>query len=272
MRKLFYLFLFVLLTKVASTQTDSLWVALFSIPAQGAPFFTTDQILQTYLVSHDQELIKYSAEGKEQFRYNNRRLGKLVRVDVSNTFSLLLYYSDYQTAIILDRTLSKISEWNLLSFGFLNVTAVATSTDNQLWIYDIGDQRLKKIGANGNVLTQSDNLLQVLDFSLQPACLLAYGNYVYLSDPAHGIVVFDAIGQYHGLIPMQGLTDFQVLSDAGDVLYQKEGALWRYGLQMPAPERIALPAEIAADARLQLQRGRLFSLSQDTLSVYGRKE
>ncbi len=255
-----------------AAQTDSAWVQKWAIPTPGAVrFYTTDRLLQTYVVTDSQELVKYTPEGVEQFRYNNRRLGNLASVDVSNAFHILLYYPDYQTAITLDRTLNKTGEWNLLSFGLLNVPIVATSSDNQLWVYDNAEQRLKKTGADGNLLLQSDNLLQILGHPLQPVYLLDRGNFIYLSDPAYGIFVFDAQAQYHQLIPLPGIGRFQMENAESEIYYPKEGALWRYESKAGQEEKLALPSMAAAGAQVQLQRGHLFVLSEGMLRLFSLK-
>jgi hypothetical protein len=192
-------------------------------------------------------------------------------MDASNAFNLLLYYPDYQTAITLDRTMNKTGEWNLLSFGFLKVPVVATSADNQLWLYDAADQRLKKIGPDGVVLVQSDNLMQVLGYSLQPACLLDRGNLIYLSDPARGIIVFDAIGQYHFTMPLLEIADFQMLHEDGIIYFQKEGVLWQYDPRIPQSAALALPGSVGVGARFQVQRGHLFVLSDGVLRLFSLK-
>ena len=255
-------------TLLAPAQNDSVWIQKWAIPAPDVKSFFTDHLLQCYLLTPSQELIKYGPDGLEQFRYNNRRLGTLARVDVTNAFNLLLYYPDYQTALTLDRTLSKTGEWNLLSFGFLNVPVVATSADNQLWLYDAADQRLKKIGPDGVVLVQSDNLMQVLGYSLQPTCLLDRGNLIYLSDPDRGIIVFDAIGQYHFTMPLPGITDFQMLHDGGLIYYQKAGVLWQYDARIPDTTALPVPGSFGADAKFQLQRGHLFVLSAGQVRLF----
>jgi len=255
-------------TTRSPAQNDSVWIQKWAIPAPDVRFFFTDHLLQSYLLTASQELIKYGPDGVEQFRYNNRRLGTLASMDASNAFNLLLYYPDYQTAITLDRTMNKTGEWNLLSFGFLNVPVVATSADNQLWLYDTADQRLKKIGPDGVVLVQSDNLMQVLGYSVQPACLLDRGNLIYLSDPARGIIVFDAIGQYHFTMPLPEIAEFQMLHEDGVIYYQKEGALWQYDPRIPQSRALALPGSFGDVARYQVQRGHLFVLSDGVLGLF----
>ncbi|MFM9948826.1 MAG: hypothetical protein ACKV1O_12880 [Saprospiraceae bacterium] len=258
-------------TLTAPAQTDSIWVQKWAIPAPDVQFFFTDHLLQSYLLTPSQELIKYGPDGIEQFRYNNRRLGTLARVDASNAFNLLLYYPDYQTALTLDRTLNKTGEWSLLSFGFLSVPVVATSADNQLWLYDAADQRLKKIGGDGSVLVQSDNLMQVLGYSLQPTCLLDRGNLIYLSDPARGIIVFDAIGQYHYTIPLPEIADFQMLHEDGVIYHQKAGVLWQHDPRIPQSGVLPLPGLFGPEAKFQVQRGHLFVLSEGVLQLFSLK-
>ncbi|NUN99908.1 MAG: hypothetical protein HUU01_04755 [Saprospiraceae bacterium] len=253
------------------THPDTAAMLKWTVNLPDALFFTSDRLLQTYVVTTSQELIKYNADGAEQFRYNNRRLGPLKLVDASNAFNILLYYPDYQTAITLDRTLNKTGEWNLLSFGFLNVPIVATAADNQLWLYDGVEQRLKKIGPDGVLLKQSDNLLQLLGFSLQPTCLVDQGNFIFLSDPARGILVFDAQGQYHAAIPLEGVNTFQPGHTSDWIYYTQAGALWRYEQNLRSPVRLFVPEPPHPEAQYRLHPHNLFLFNGGVLKLYQHK-
>ena len=114
-----------------------------SIPGQFA-YFTTDKLKRIYAVTDDNELIQYDSNGKELFRYNNNTLGELTYIDTSNPFNLLLFYSEFQTVITLDRTLSPTGNLNLLTTEVGDAAAVALSNDNQLWVYDAASLQLKK--------------------------------------------------------------------------------------------------------------------------------
>ena len=64
------------LDSVPAPAPDSVFVELLHIPG-AFRFFETDRLAQLYLVTDRDELIKYSADGREQFRYHNTTLGQI---------------------------------------------------------------------------------------------------------------------------------------------------------------------------------------------------
>lgn len=238
---------------------------LTTIPVE-TRFFTTDKLQQVYAVTPTNELIKYDAKGTELFRFNNNTLGELGWVDATDPFNVLLYYPDFQVAITLDRTLNITSETNLWAFDLVNVQAVGTSLDNQLWVYDDQSFQLKEIDRNGQVLTESNNLNLILPAAPRPVSIQARENRVYVNDPAMGILVFDNFGQYIRLLDLQGLSHFQVWQDR--LFYQKDTTLLAYDLRSFLTTRIALPAGVKPSDQVRLQRELLFVRKEGGIEVW----
>ncbi len=254
------------------------WLMLLAggrLPAQPAPlvtievdnrFFTTDKLQQIYVITPTNELIKYTTQGQELFRFNNNTLGDLAWVDTTDPFNLLLFYPDYQVVITLDRTLSLTSETSLWAFDFVDVQAVGTSNDNQLWLYDEVAFKLKKINRAGEVLAASENLNLLLPRSPQPRRILARDNWVYLNDPELGFLRFDNFGQFDRRIDLPGIRDFQVWENR--IIYQRDRQLVLYDLRAFQERTVELP-EVAAEAeQLRLQRDRLFLRFADRIEVH----
>jgi hypothetical protein len=82
-------------------------------------------------------------KGTEIFEYKNVSLGKITKTDILNPLKIVLYYEDFNSVILLDNQLNKITEIN---FSQNNVPIVATaigmSTQNQLWIYNSLNQQI----------------------------------------------------------------------------------------------------------------------------------
>ncbi|WP_269234542.1 hypothetical protein [Flavobacterium flavigenum] len=82
-------------------------------------------------------------KGNEIFEYKNISLGKITKADILNPLKIVLFYEDFNSVVLLDNQLNKISEIN---FSQNNIPIVATatgmSTQNQLWIYNTLNQQI----------------------------------------------------------------------------------------------------------------------------------
>lgn len=165
--------------------------------------FSTDRLGNIYAVSQNQELIKFDADGRELFRYSNKTLGRLEQIDASNPFTVLLFYADQQTVILLDRTLSERTRLALSTTELGQIEHIALADDNLIWVFDEADGKLKKIDPEGNISTESDDLRQLTRFAVHPDQLLVQGNLLWLNQPDQGILVFDRRGRLESILPVK---------------------------------------------------------------------
>ncbi len=250
---------------LVAQETDTVYTLLHQLPEK-AKSFTTDQLGQCYLISTNNEVIKYDANGKELFRFNNNTLGHLVHIDATDPFNILLYYPDYLTIILLDRTLTQTGEYSLYDFDIIEAYSVGISNDNNLWIYDDREFKIKKINREGEVLAKSDDLSMILEIGLQPNFILERHNSIYVNDPDIGILQFDVFGTYVKTIPLKGLSGFQILNK--QLVYQSEDEILAFHLQSLATQKIPLPQTISAKDKIRLQKDRLYILQNDQLVLY----
>lgn len=251
--------------KPFAQQTSPPYALWHALPAE-AKYFTTDKLQQIYLVTPRNEVIKYSPEGRELFRYNNNTLGELTHIDATNPFNLLLYYPEFQTAITLDRTLNKLEELNLWDLNIIDAECVALANDNGLWLYDQAAYILKKIDQRGAVLRRSDNLSLLLGVTPAPVKLTARANFIYAGDPALGLLVFDLFGQYVRTLSLPGITDFQVLDQR--ILYEREGKYFIYNRQSFTEQPLPLPTGKEAVQLVRMEKDLLYVMREKTVQVF----
>jgi hypothetical protein len=226
--------------------------------------FTTDNLGNVYALSTNNQVVKYTPDGKEQFRYPNRTLGEATLLDATNPFHLLLFFAQHQTVLTLDRTLNVSGQFNLMQMGFQRADAVGMASDGALWVYDEASFLLKKIKADGTVVVQGNDLSLSVGRSLHPNFLLEREQTVFVNDTALGILVFDIFGQYRKSIPLQGLTEFQVIGD--QLIFVKEGQLWSFHLTALLERPFALPFELKPNMKLRVANGWVFVLEGDVLT------
>lgn len=228
--------------------------------------FEVDNLQNIYLFDERNELVKYTADGREQFRYPNSTLGTIASIDASNPLLLLVFFPDYQNVLLLDRTLSPAGQFNLFRAGLFEVTAVAMATDNHLWAFDAAEFRLKKLDRFGEVLLQSADLSLVLGKTIRPIAMREHDQQVFVNDPKEGILVFDAFGKYLKTLPLKEVTDFHFAGT--EMRYLQKGQFKAFDLQLLQERAIQLPDEVKQPKTVRVVGDRLFVLTAAGLKAY----
>lgn len=248
-----------------TAQQQSAYSLKCSIPVE-TRFFTTDQLQNTYVVDADNQLLRFDANCEQQFQYNNNTLGELASVDVSNPLNIILFYPDFQTIVLLDRTLNFSGTVNLLDFDLLNVSCVASSVDNNIWLYDEAAFTLKKIDQKGTVIASSNDLSLELNRQPKPKQMIDRQNTIYMNDPEQGILIFNQYGQYQKTIPISDIASFQVLDNR--IFYVKSGELFAFDLESSLTSPVNIPKESGPVLGIQIQKKRLYLHRSQTLAIY----
>ncbi len=227
--------------------------------------FTSDHLNNAYIVKGTNTLIKYDKNGKRKAEFSNNKYGKLEYVDASNPLRLLLFFPDFSTVISLDNNLSQIGKYDLRKMGIDRISAIALANDNNVWVYDHMNYRLKKVSKNLSLKAESDPFTILFKENVVPTYMLERNNMVYLNDPQHGIYVFDNYASYHKRIPVTGIENFQILNNK--LVYCQKGSMFKYDLQTFETDTIQIPGiDSVRDARLE--RNRLFLRRKNGLALY----
>ena len=251
-------------TRAIST-VDSSYTLAHTITIK-SKFFTTDKLSQIYVVTDQNEVIKFDPNGVVMFRFSNNRLGNLKHIDATDPFNVLLYYPDYMTVVILDRTLNQTIEYDLIDLNLIEVKAIGMSNDNNVWLYDEATFKLRKVDRKGQVLIESDQMNMILAYTPRPNFILERANAVYINNPQTGVLVFDIYGKYIKTLDFKGLEDFQVVNN--QLIFRKGEKLMAFHLQPLVLQAITLPAGIDEADEIRIQTNRLFVKKEDSLLIY----
>lgn len=173
-----------------------------------------DNLDNLYIISSTGQIKKLNAAGDSVGVYNQtRNYGQLYSIDVSNPLKLLLFYKEFSTVVILDRFLANQSTLDLKRFSILNPSAIGNSYDNNIWVYDEYDNKLKKIDEQGKKLLETPDFRTVFDQSISPQKILNDNGLVYLADTTNGVFVFDNYGSFKRKVPVK---NFQTLAIANN--------------------------------------------------------
>ena len=79
----------------------------------------------------------------EIFEYKNVSLGNITKVDIQNPLKIVLFYEDFNSVVLLDNQLNKMTEINFSQNAIpIVVSAIGMSTQNQLWIFNTLNQQI----------------------------------------------------------------------------------------------------------------------------------
>lgn len=199
---------------------DTSYKHIFKI--KDVQYFTVDPLQNLYCLSSNEELIKYAPTGKPLFSYSNTTLGKITFIDASDPFNILLFYSEQQILVLLDRTLNERSQMDLRTSTIGQAAAVALSFDNNIWIFDDYEGILVKMDEYSNILVTSDFLGLSIDISQAASHIFIRKDKILVNFPEKGIAVFDLSARLEGWWELPGILDGQVL-EQGFLFYTKQG-------------------------------------------------
>lgn len=229
--------------------------------------FTVDNLGNFYVLTRSNQLKKLNPAGDSVSVYNDvRRYGKVHALDATNPLKLLLYYKDFGTVVVLDRFLNVRTTINLRERNLFQVKAISQSYDNNIWLYDEQEARLKKLDEEGNLLSQFSDFRQGLDATPSPVRIIDYDRQLYLYDPAAGLFIFDYFGTLKTKLGLLGWQDFQVVDNK--VFGRKNGVLQQYQPGSLQLKEFALGTGFARADKLIISPRLLYVLKEGSIQVY----
>lgn len=268
-RKLTIIPLLVIICITTCAQQDTLFRFKRSVVGDFTDF-TVDNLGNLYLVSITSQLKKLSPDGDSLAVFNNvRQFGKISLIDVTNPLKVLLYFKDFGTVVVLDRFLNSRSTIDLRRQNLFQVKAIGQSYDNNIWVFDELESKIKRISEEGKVLDQSADLRQVLESAPSPQFIVDQDRQLYLYDSAKGVYLFDYYGAFKNRIQLTGWSDFAVIGKA--MFGRDAGMLYKYE---PGTLNLQIyPVALAMhDARkIKFAPGMLYLLRADRLDIYSYK-
>lgn len=194
-------------------QTDSSHsIKLVCSIANDVSDFTIDNLGNIYLVKSNNQIKKLNDKGDSIGIYNDiKRYGNISSIDATNPLKLIVFYKDFSTIAILDRFLNYRNRIDLRSQNMPQIKLVTNSYDNNYWLYDELENKIKKIDDNGSVLLESADLRQALETVPSPVAMFDKDGQLYLYDSLVGLLIFDYYGAKKNTLQLLHLQDIQVI-------------------------------------------------------------
>ena len=194
------------------------------------------------------------------------KYGKLSYVEAQNPWRTILYYKTYSTIVLLDKYLNVLGNINLRKKNIFNVKAVTASYDNNIWLFDEQDSKLKKIDDAGKILMETVDFRLLFDSVPSPEQIIDKGGFVYLYDPQKGMYVFDYYGALKNKLTFLHWKDFTVM---GKNMYgYDDKTLYSYSINSLDLKEYALPSTFGNYTSLKIGNGKLYLLKDNYLQIY----
>lgn len=247
-------------------QNDTTYKLISSI-AGDIVDFTVDNLDNIYILTGTDQLKKYNPNGDSVAVFNNvKNFGKVSTIDVSNPLKVLLYYKDFSTIVVLDRLLTVRNTIDLRQQNIFQVNAIGQSYDNNIWLYDEDDSKLKKIDESGKVLLETPDFRLLFNEAPHIKNIYDQDGFVYLYDPEQSIFVFDYYGSLRNKILINNWQDFKV---AGKYIFgTNNDTLHRYEINTFRLDEEKLPSPLNNSLKVNFTSSRLYALKKGLLQVY----
>lgn len=250
----------------ATPAIDSFFVLQHAIPGEFTDF-TVDNLGNIYVLNQSGQLKKMGPAGDSVAVFNNvRQYGKIHFIDVSNPLKVLLYFKDYGTVVTLDRFLNTRSTLDLRRKQLFQVKAIGQAYDNNIWVFDELESKLKRVGEDGRIIDQTADFRLLFDSMPSPNFIVDQNKQVYLYDAAKGVYLFDYYGAFKNRIRFIGWTDFSVINN---VIFGRDAdILYRYEPGTLNLQQYPIPATMRSARKIKIVSGYLYLLRDRQLEIY----
>ena len=229
--------------------------------------FTVDNLGELYVINSDNQLKKYDEKGNSIGVFNQvTKYGKLSYVEAQNPWKAILFYKSFSTIVLLDKYLNVISSINLRKQDIYQVNAVTTSYDNNIWLYDEQDNKLKKIDDGGNNIFETQDFRLLFDSVPSPQKIIDSDGFVYLYDPEKGLYIFDYYGSFKNKLPFLHWTDITVI-DKQIYGFDKDN-LYRYSPPYPDAKKYTLSPALQDNNSIKVSNHKIYVLKNQQLKIY----
>ncbi len=207
---------------------------------------------------------QYSIRGNEFIKHNGNQalkfkaltLGKISRVDIQNPLQIVLFYRDFNTAVLLDNQLNETARINFSELEKeLIAEAVGLASQNRLWIYDINTQQIGLYG-----LAQKKFKTITPPYNSGIKVYHSDYNYFYWVDNKNNYYRVNLFGSVNSLGPVPDFEQVQLLS-ANIIIYRKANELLYYNTADNTTQKIKVEEKTF---RSFYYTGQILSIFTDT--------
>ncbi len=229
-------------------------------------YMDIDVLDNLYIIKSNQ-LKKINAKGDSAGIFNDvKKYGNPTLLDISNPLKILLYYKSFSTVVVLDRFLSFRNSINFRNKNIFKVKSIATSYDNNIWIFDEQDYKLKKINDAGSVLSETNDWRQIFDETPTPTEIKDNDGFVYLYDPQKGFYIFDYYGSLKNNLAFLQWEHIAISNNK--IMGFVNNSLQVYTLNTLSLKTYNLPTFFKDYQDIKAMNGKLYLLKKNGIEIY----
>ncbi len=200
-----------LVFKLAATKDSTEPFKLLKTITGSYTNFNVDNMGNVFLISPSNQIKKLNSNFDSVGVFNDiRKYGNISYIDVSNPLKILVYYKDFATVLVLDRFLNTRNIIDLRKQNIFQVNAICLSYDNNIWLFDELDSRIKKIDETGKIISQTADFRLLFEEIHNPSQMIDADGWLYTYNAKQGWLVFDYYGGLKKTFPFSGWKDVQV--------------------------------------------------------------
>jgi len=226
-----------------------------------------DNIGNIFLINPNNQLKKTNEKSDSLGVFNDiKRYGNIHSVDVSNPLKVLVFYKDFATVVVLDRLLNTRNTIDLRQSNIIQASAIAQSYDNNVWVYDELDNKIKKVDDNGRVLSQSVDFRMLFDDVPVPTHMIDMNGLLYLYNPQYGWLTFDYYGALKNKYPFAAWKDVQVFDKT--LIGRDSSYFYAYDFSQIKFARVKPDTDLSHVIKVINTPGRCYILRKESLDIY----
>jgi len=257
----------ILLSSTAIAQTENHFQFIKNISGKYT-YFNVDALENIYVITPDFQLKKMNSDGTLLSTFNDvKKYGTPSFIDVSNPLKNLIFYKSYGIVVTLDKLLTFRNSINLRSKQLFNVGAVATSYDNNIWVFDGASLKIKKLDDLGNTITEGQELTLFGDNIPERVDLLANEKQLLLYDEHKGFYCFDWNGTFKDkVIPFLNWENVGLSENA--IYGFSANKLLTYEWQSLNLKEFILPEGLSDNDKMKVVNRKLYVLTDNGVRIY----
>jgi hypothetical protein len=229
------------------------------IPAKSnIHWFDFDDQGSCFIITEDQELIKYDSNGTWVANYRDRVLGRISKVDISNPLQLLVFYPETATIVKLDNNLYPVSTYSIPILLELQNPLLCRSFDNLLWYYNDREKKVVKTSIENIPSVDGQWLGNRLPSEFKPVDMEEINKELYLLDSNGTVLSIDLFGN---IIKIRSIPSKQLISYRSELCLLTDAGLksWKtLELVLPLNEaRVITMLRVRQQSLFGLKRGKI---------------
>ena len=229
--------------------------------------FSVDELGNIYVLTSGGQIKKYNSALDSIAVFNEvKRYGQLHSIHCENPLRTVLFFKNFNTIVLLDRMMQTIQKIDLRKSNLFQVSAVTSSYDNRLWIFDQQNSKIKKINFDGSVAFESTDLRMAFDESIHPIKMIEHQGALYLLDSLTGVYVFDYYGGFKKKLLYPHTIDIESWGDA--LLGIGKDSIWLKNEKEADVSWIGLPQQLIDIRQLYFNYKIAYSLTDQKISLY----